>query len=162
MRHHKACSREDNSEAQPNVDIPLPISESIQASNLGTFNRPDWNLGDNEAVKRIEAVIRINKLESVKEALEDAGVIGITCEQVKGYGRQQGRTDKYRGSTYALNLLPKMKIEVIVTDADLETAIAAIVETARSGDIGDGKIFVSDVSEVIRIRTGETGDAALR
>lgn len=112
-------------------------------------------------MKRIEAMIRVNKLEVVKQALEDAGIIGITCEQVRGYGRQQGRTDKYRGSTYALNLLPKMKVEVIVRDEDLEEAVSVIVEATQTGEIGDGKIFVSEVLDVIRIRTGERGDAAL-
>lgn len=112
-------------------------------------------------MKRIEAFVRVNKLEEVKQALEDAGVRGLSCEQVRGYGRQQGRTDKYRGSTYALNLIPKMKIEVVVKDADLETAIEAIVNAAQSGEIGDGKIFVSEVEDAIRIRTGERGDLAL-
>ena len=112
-------------------------------------------------MKRIEAFVRVNKLEEVKQALEDAGVLGLSCEQVRGYGRQQGRTDKYRGSTYALNLIPKMKIEVVVKDDDLETAIEAIITAAQSGEIGDGKIFVSDVEDAIRIRTGERGDLAL-
>lgn len=113
-------------------------------------------------MKRIEAYIRVNKLEEVKRALEDAGVLGITCEQVRGYGRQQGRTDKYRGSTYALNLIPKMKVEVVVVDADLETAIQAIRDAAYTGETGDGKIFVSEVLDAIRVRNGERGDAALQ
>lgn len=112
-------------------------------------------------MKRIEAYVRVNRLEEVKDALEDAGLKGLTCEQVRGYGRQFGRTDKYRGSTYALNLLPKMKIEVVVRDEDVEAALEAIVSATRTGEIGDGKIFVSDVIEAIRIRTGERGDAAL-
>jgi len=112
-------------------------------------------------VKRIEAYVRVSALEDVKHALEEAGVPGISCEQVRGYGRQQGRTDKYRGSTYALNLIPKMKIEVVVKDSDLEAALEAIVGAARTGEIGDGKIFVSEVTEAVRIRTGERGEAAL-
>ena len=112
-------------------------------------------------VKRIEAFIRVNKLEEVKTALEDAGIQGLSCEQVRGYGRQFGRTDKYRGSTYAVNLLPKMKVEVVVKDEDLEEALEAIVSASQSGEIGDGKIFVSDVIEAVRIRTGERGDAAI-
>lgn len=112
-------------------------------------------------MKRIEAYIRVNKLEEVKEALEAAGIFGISCEQVRGYGRQFGRTDKYRGSTYALNLLPKMKVEVVVKDEDVEEAIEAIVTATRTGEIGDGKIFVSEVVEAVRVRTGERGDAAL-
>jgi nitrogen regulatory protein P-II 1 len=113
-------------------------------------------------VKRIEAFVRMNRLEEVKLLLEEAGVPGMSCEQVRGYGRQQGRTDKYRGSTYALNLLPKMRIEVVVPDDKLDEAIDAIVAATRTGEIGDGKIFVSEVLDAIRIRTGERGDAALR
>jgi nitrogen regulatory protein P-II 1 len=113
-------------------------------------------------LKRIEAYVRINRLEDVKQALEDAGIYGLSAEQVRGYGRQLGRTDKYSGSTYAVNLLPKMKIEVVVRDEDLEPALEAIVEASRSGEIGDGKIFVSEVLEAIRVRTGERGEAALR
>lgn len=112
-------------------------------------------------MKRIEAFIRVAKLEDVKQALEDAGIYGISCEQIRGYGRQFGRTDKYRGSTYAVNLIPKMKVEVVVKDEDLEDAINAIVSVTQTGEIGDGKIFVSDVIEAVRIRTGERGDAAL-
>jgi nitrogen regulatory protein P-II 1 len=112
-------------------------------------------------VKRIEAFIRVNKLEDVQLALEEAGIQGISLTQVRGYGRQFGRTDKYRGSTYAINLLPKMHIEVYVTDEQIEEAVEAIVKAAQTGEIGDGKIFVSDISDAIRIRTGERGDAAL-
>jgi nitrogen regulatory protein P-II 1 len=112
-------------------------------------------------VKRIEAFIRVNKLEDVKQALEDAGIQGLSLSQVRGYGRQFGRTDKYRGSTYAVNLLPKMQLEVVVKDEDLDEALNAIVKSAQTGDIGDGKIFVSDVLDAIRIRTGERGDAAI-
>lgn len=112
-------------------------------------------------MKRIEAYVRVNKLEEVKDALEEAGVYGISCEQVRGYGRQFGRTDKYRGSTYALNLLPKMKIEVVVKNGQVEDAIEAIIGATRTGEIGDGKIFVSEVEEAVRIRTGERGEAAL-
>ena len=112
-------------------------------------------------MKRIEAFIRVNSLENIIEALEDAGVRGLTVEQVRGYGRQQGRTDKYRGSTYALNLLPKLRIEVVVSDADVDVATDAIVNAAQTGEIGDGKIFISDVLDAVRVRTGERGDAAL-
>ncbi|MFN3683457.1 MAG: P-II family nitrogen regulator [Fimbriimonadaceae bacterium] len=112
-------------------------------------------------MKRIEAFIRLGKLEDVKQALEEAGIHGLSCEQVRGYGRQFGRTDKYRGSTYAVNLLPKMRVEVVVRDEDLEDALAAIIGATQTGEIGDGKIFVSDVIEAVRIRTGERGDAAL-
>jgi len=112
-------------------------------------------------VKRIEAFVRVNKLDAVLEALDQAGLPGVSVEPVRGYGRQYGRTDKYRGSTYAVNLLPKTRIEVVVSDDDLEAAMQAIAEAAHTGEIGDGKIFVSEVSEAIRIRTGERGEAAL-
>ena len=112
-------------------------------------------------MKRIEAFIRVNKLDEVKQALEDAGVFGMSVEQIRGYGRQLGRTDKYRGSTYAVNLLPKLKLEIVVRDEDLDLAVEAIVKASHTGEIGDGKLFVSEVTEVIRVRTGERGDAAL-
>ncbi|MBS1705894.1 MAG: P-II family nitrogen regulator [Armatimonadetes bacterium] len=113
-------------------------------------------------MKRVEAYIRIHKLEDVKLALEDAGIRGMTVEQVKGYGRQQGQTDKYRGSTYALNLIPKLRVDVVVEDEELERVLEIILETSHTGEIGDGKIFVSDVIDAIRIRTKERGSAALR
>ncbi len=112
-------------------------------------------------MKRIEAYLRMNKVEEVKQAMEDAGIAGMTVEHVRGYGRQFGRTDKYRGSTYAVNLLPKARIDVVVKDEDAEEAIRIFVETSQTGEIGDGKIFVSEVIEAVRIRTGERGDAAL-
>ncbi|MFZ4506882.1 MAG: P-II family nitrogen regulator [Fimbriimonas sp.] len=112
-------------------------------------------------MKRIEAYIRVNKLEEVKDALEEVGILGLSCEPVRGYGRQLGRTDKYRGSTYAVNLLPKMRVEVVVKDSELEPAIDAIVGASQTGEIGDGKIFVSEILEAVRVRTGERGDAAL-
>lgn len=112
-------------------------------------------------MRRLECFVRVNKLEDVKQGLEDVGILGLTCEQVRGYGRQLGRTDKYRGSTYAVNLLPKMKIEIVVKDEELEDAIQAIMVATQSGEIGDGKIFVSDVIDAVRIRTGERGDAAI-
>lgn len=113
-------------------------------------------------MKRIEAYVRVNKLEDVKQALEDAGVMGISCEQVRGYGRQLGRTDKYRGSSYAVNLLPKLRIEVVVPDDQADEAVQAILQTCQTGEIGDGKIFVSEVLEAVRVRTGERGDSALK
>ncbi|MBL8041057.1 MAG: P-II family nitrogen regulator [Chthonomonas sp.] len=113
-------------------------------------------------MKRIEAFVRVNKLEEVKLALEDVGIFGLSCEPVRGYGRQQGQSDKYRGSTYALNLVPKMKVEVVVIDAMLEPAVEAILAATSTGEIGDGKIFVSDVLEAIRVRTGERGEAAIQ
>ena len=112
-------------------------------------------------MKRIEAYIRVNKLEDVKQSLEDAGVFGLSVGQVRGYGRQFGRTDKYRGSTYAVNLLPKLHLEVVVPDDQVEDALEAILRTCQTGEIGDGKVFISDVVDAIRVRTGERGEAAL-
>jgi nitrogen regulatory protein P-II 1 len=112
-------------------------------------------------VKLVTAYLRSNKLEDAKAALEDVGIVGLSMETVRGYGRQMGRTDKYRGSTYAVNLLPKIKLEIVLKDEDLEIAIEALSSVARSGEIGDGKLFVSDVIEAVRIRTGERGDAAI-
>jgi len=113
-------------------------------------------------MKKIEAYLRSNALESVKEALEDAQIYALTVETVKGYGRQQGQTDLYRGSTYAQNLIPKLRITVVVQNDMVEAAIAAICEASQTGEIGDGKIFISDVEDVIRIRTGERGEAAIQ
>ena len=112
-------------------------------------------------MKKIEAIIKPFKLDEVKEALQDIGVQGMTVQEVKGYGRQKGHTELYRGAEYVVDFLPKIKIEVAVADDQLETAIDAITNAARTGRIGDGKIFVSDLTEVIRIRTGERGQTAL-
>ncbi|NDG70401.1 MAG: P-II family nitrogen regulator [Proteobacteria bacterium] len=105
-------------------------------------------------MKKIEAIIKPFKLEEVKEALADLGIEGMTVSEVKGFGRQKGHTEIYRGSEYTVDFLPKIKIEVVVTDSLLEGAIAAIVKSAKTGKIGDGKVFVSPVEEAIRIRTG--------
>ncbi len=112
-------------------------------------------------MKKIEAYLRQNALEEVKAALEAIGLIGMTVEPVKGYGRQQGQTDKYRGSTYALNLIPKVRVVIVLEEDMLEAALECIIQAAQTGEIGDGKIFVSDVLDAIRIRTGERGSAAL-
>ncbi|MCX7993052.1 MAG: P-II family nitrogen regulator [Fimbriimonadales bacterium] len=112
-------------------------------------------------MKRIEAIIRPIRFEAVKEALNDIGVYGMTITDVRGFGRQQGHTEKYRGSTYTLNLLPKIKIEIVAPDERVEEIISTIIEAAQTGEIGDGKIFISEVEEVVRIRTGERGEAAL-
>lgn len=112
-------------------------------------------------MKKIDAIIRTTKLDAVKSRLEEAGIVGLTTEPVRGHGRQQGRTELYRGSTYSINLLPKARIEVIVRDDQVETAVSVIREAAHSGEVGDGKIFISDIIDAIRIRTGERGDSAL-
>jgi nitrogen regulatory protein P-II 1 len=114
-----------------------------------------------EPMKKIEAVIKPFKLDEVKEALQDMGVQGMTVLEAKGYGRQKGHTELYRGAEYVVDFLPKIKVEVVVEDSQLEPALEAITRAARTGRIGDGKIFVSEIAEVIRIRTGESGPAAV-
>ena len=112
-------------------------------------------------MKKIEAIIKPFKLDEVKEALQELGVQGMTVIEAKGYGRQKGQTDLYRGAEYVVDFLPKIKIEVVVDDAQSGRAIEAIAAAARTGRIGDGKIFVSDILDVMRIRTGETGPDAV-
>ncbi len=112
-------------------------------------------------MKKIEAIIKPFKLDEVKEALQDVGLQGITVVEAKGFGRQKGHTELYRGAEYVVDFLPKVKLEVVTTEEMLEKAVEAIQAAAKTGRIGDGKIFVSDISEVIRIRTGETGQEAV-
>ncbi|MEI8383075.1 MAG: P-II family nitrogen regulator [Planctomycetota bacterium] len=112
-------------------------------------------------MKKIEAVVRHFKLEEVKEALIEAGVQGMTVTEVRGFGRQKGHKEQYRGAEYSVDFLPKVKLEVIVGDDQAKPAIEAIVRTARTGQIGDGKIFVTDLAETVRIRTGESGTEAI-
>ena len=112
-------------------------------------------------MKKIEAIIKPFKLDEVKEALQDLGVQGMTVLEAKGYGRQKGHTELYRGAEYVVDFLPKIKVEVVVADDQLAGALEAIQNAARTGRIGDGKIFVSDVTDVVRIRTGESGAAAI-
>jgi len=112
-------------------------------------------------MKRIEAVIKPFKLEDVKDALAEIGITGMTVSEVKGYGRQKGHSELYRGAEYVVDFLPKIKMEMIVDAKDVEQVTNTIVEAARTGKIGDGKIFVSDIEQIIRIRTGETGEEAI-
>jgi nitrogen regulatory protein P-II 1 len=112
-------------------------------------------------MKKIEAIIKPFKLDEVKEALHDIGLQGMTVTEAKGFGRQKGHTELYRGAEYVVDFLPKVKIEIVMDDALVERAIEAITNAARTGRIGDGKIFVSTIEEVIRIRTGETGSEAV-
>ena len=112
-------------------------------------------------MKKVEAIIKPFKLDEVKESLGGVGVQGITVTEVKGFGRQRGHTELYRGAEYVVDFLPKVKLEVIVKDDQVEAVVEAIAGAAKTGRIGDGKIFVTDVGEVVRIRTGETGEAAL-
>lgn len=112
-------------------------------------------------MKKIEAIIKPFKLDDVREALTEIGITGMTVSEVKGFGRQKGHTEIYRGAEYAVDFLPKVKLELVLADADVERAVEVIVEAARSGKIGDGKIFVSPIEEAVRIRTGERGRDAI-
>ncbi|MCA9125455.1 MAG: P-II family nitrogen regulator [Planctomycetales bacterium] len=112
-------------------------------------------------MKKIEAIVRHFKLEDVKNGLTEQGIHGMTVCEVRGYGRQKGHTEIYRGTEYAVDFVPKVKIEVVCTDANLDTVIGVILQTAQTGQIGDGKIFVTDLSNAVRIRTGESGEDAI-
>lgn len=112
-------------------------------------------------MKKIEAVVKPFKLDDVKEALHEIGLQGMTVVEAKGFGRQRGHTELYRGAEYVVDFLPKLKIEIVIPDDSADGAIEAITKAAHTGKIGDGKIFISDVNEAVRIRTGEKGDSAL-
>lgn len=112
-------------------------------------------------MKKIEAIIRHFKAEEVKDALVAAGIQGMTVSEVRGFGRQKGHKETYRGAEYTVDFLPKIKIEAVVADSMCEAALTAVTEAARTGQVGDGKIFVTDIGSIVRIRTGETGEEAL-
>jgi len=112
-------------------------------------------------MKKIEAIIKPFKLEDVKVALSEMDILGMTVIEVKGFGRQKGHTEIYRGSEYTVDLLPKIKIELVLTDAQVDAAVAAIIKAAKTGKIGDGKVFVSNIEQAVRIRTEEKGDSAV-
>ncbi len=112
-------------------------------------------------MQKVEAIIKPHKIEDVRGALEQIGIIGITAYEVRGFGRQKGHQELYRGSEYQVSFVPKIKIEIVVPESKVDEVVSAIVETANSGTIGDGKVFVSNVENAIRIRTGETGEDAL-
>lgn len=112
-------------------------------------------------MKKIEAIIRHHKLEDVKKALTERGVAGITITEVRGFGRQKGHTEMYRGTEYTVDFLPKIKVEVVIPDTKLDSVLDTIVRSAQTGQVGDGKIFVSDLVDVVRIRTGESGETAV-
>lgn len=112
-------------------------------------------------MKKIEAIIKPFKLEDVKEALAGVGVEGMTVSEVKGFGRQKGHTEIYRGSEYTVDFLPKIKVEVVLADSQVDAAVQAIVKAAKTGKIGDGKVFVSPIEDAVRIRTEETGESAV-
>jgi nitrogen regulatory protein P-II 1 len=112
-------------------------------------------------MKKLEAIIKPFKLDEVREALSEVGVTGLTVTEVKGFGRQKGHTELYRGAEYVVDFLPKVRVEVIIADEMVERAVEAVIRAARTGKIGDGKIFVTPVEQVIRIRTGESGESAV-
>lgn len=153
-------------------DFNLLESETLQKrsidSKLGTkcallnaVCSPRTNYGIGESMKKIEAIIKPFKLDEVKEALQEVGLQGITVTEAKGFGRQKGHTELYRGAEYVVDFLPKVKVEVVLQDELLESAVNAIRDAAQTGRIGDGKIFVSPIEDVVRIRTGETGTDAV-
>jgi nitrogen regulatory protein P-II 1 len=119
------------------------------------------NAAEEANMKKIEAIIKPFKLDEVREALSELGVSGLTVTEVKGFGRQKGHTELYRGAEYVVDFLPKIKVEVVVAATLLDTAVEAVIKAAHTGKIGDGKIFISTVEQVIRIRTGETNETAL-
>jgi nitrogen regulatory protein P-II 1 len=112
-------------------------------------------------MKKVECITRPLKLEAIKDALGEVGIVGMTVTEVRGCGKQRGRTERYRGAEYVVSLLPKVKIEIIVSDEQVDAVVNAILQTARTGEIGDGKIFVLPVEQAIRIRTGEAGEEAI-
>ncbi len=111
-------------------------------------------------MKKVEAIIRHFKLDDVKEALTECGVAGMTVTEVRGFGRQKGHTEMYRGTEYEVDFVPKIKVEVAIPDAKLQSVVATIIKSAQTGQVGDGKIFVSELTDVVRIRTGESGEEA--
>lgn len=113
------------------------------------------------AMKKIEAIIRHFKLDDVKRALSELGVKGMTVTEVRGFGRQKGHTEVYRGTEYSVDFVPKIKLELVVADKDLQTVVETVIRAAQTGQVGDGKIFVSELADAIRIRTGESGEAAV-
>jgi nitrogen regulatory protein P-II 1 len=136
-------------------------NENRRPRNAGTPERLQEIRGKESAMKKIEAVIKPFKLDEVKEALQEVGLQGITVTEAKGFGRQKGHTELYRGAEYVVDFLPKVKVEVVLGDDLVEKAIEAIRRAAQTGRIGDGKIFVSNIEEAIRIRTGESGIDAI-
>jgi nitrogen regulatory protein P-II 1 len=130
-------------------------------SRCGHFSYSAIQMVERRAMKKIEAVVRHHRLDAVKSALVDGGFFGMTVTEVRGFGRQKGHTETYRGAEYTVDFVPKIKLEITVPDAKLEHAVGAIMKAAPTGQIGDGKIFITTLADAIRIRTGETGDAAL-
>jgi nitrogen regulatory protein P-II 1 len=137
------------------VALPLLVARPA----MGKHDFPGSEL--KPIMKKIEAIIKPFKLEEVKDALGEIGIEGMTITEVKGFGRQKGHTEIYRGSEYTVDFLPKIKIELVIADTRLEAAVSAIVKAAKTGKIGDGKVFVSDVEDAVRIRTEEKGESAV-
>jgi nitrogen regulatory protein P-II 1 len=157
--HHNAQNITLGPKFLPRFAAACPAS--IEAGPAKWSLPPKTQIYGESAMKKIEAIIKPFKLDEVKEALQEAGIQGLSVTEVKGFGRQKGHTELYRGAEYVVDFLPKVKIEVVLTDDMVDTAIEAIIAAARTDKIGDGKIFVSPVEQAIRIRTGETGDDAV-
>jgi len=130
----------------------------MKSQGRGEFEEAE---AESNRMKKIEAIVKPFKLEEVKEALGEIGVTGMTVTEVKGFGRQKGHTEIYRGSEYTVDFLPKIKLEIVLEDQQLEPAVSAIIKAAKTGKIGDGKVFVSSIEEAVRIRTEEKGDKAI-
>ena len=139
--------------------VPVFFPTREVATGIGLLGPVSLRKGDE--MKQIEAVIKPFKLEDVKKALSDIGVVGMTISEVRGFGRQKGHTEQYRGAEYTVEFIPKIKLDIVIPDRDEEKVVGAIIAAARTNTIGDGKIFVRDVGNVVRIRTGETGEAAI-
>jgi len=133
----------------------------VKERSVALYSRPQTFRKTQNEMKKIEAIIKPFKLEEVKDALGEIGIEGMTVTEVKGFGRQKGHTEIYRGSEYTVDFLPKIKLELVIADEKLDEAVEAIVKTAKTGKIGDGKVFVSSIDEAIRIRTEEKGVAAV-
>jgi nitrogen regulatory protein P-II 1 len=139
----------------------LDLGQQTVAQQTADRSRSNSVESSTSAMKKIEAIIKPFKLEEVKDALHEVGIEGMTVSEVKGFGRQKGHTEIYRGSEYTVDFLPKIKIELVVSDVKVSEATTAIIKAAKTGKIGDGKIFISDVIQAIRIRTEEKGDLAV-
>jgi len=133
----------------------------VKERGVALYSRPQTFRKTQNEMKKIEAIIKPFKLEEVKDALGEIGIEGMTVTEVKGFGRQKGHTEIYRGSEYTVDFLPKLKIEMVVTDDQAEGAVDAIVKAAKTGKIGDGKVFLTNIEEAVRIRTEEKGEKAI-
>jgi nitrogen regulatory protein P-II 1 len=143
------------------MSTDMPVRSLEYGNTDSAIQIQQFRFKQGEIMKQITAVIKPFKLDEVREALADVNVTGLTVTEVKGFGRQKGHTELYRGAEYVVDFLPKVKVEVVVDDAMVDQVVDAIIKAARTGKIGDGKIFVQDVEQVIRIRTGETGPQAV-